>query len=123
MSISTSYRPHNPGHDYYDAGAYLITLVVTERERCLSALNDSVGNPDVILSQTGHIVYEEWEKTMTIQAERGNRIESRWQVCMPDHWHGVIIVKERLDRSLGAIINAFKSACTSRWRKEVTGFK
>lgn len=122
MSINTSYRPHNPGHDYYDAGAYLITLVVTERDRCLSSLNDSLSNPGVILTQTGRIVYEEWEKTMTIQAVRGNRIETRWQVCMPDHWHGVIIVKERMDRSLGAIINAFKSACTSRWRKEVTGF-
>lgn len=122
MSIHSSYRPHNPGHDYYDAGAYLITLVVTERERCLSVLNGDARNPDVSLMPTGRIVKEEWDKTTAIQASKGRHIETRWQVCMPDHWHGVIIVKERMDISLGAIINAFKSVCTSRWRKEVTGY-
>ena len=25
------YRPHTPGHDYYEQGAYLITLVVAGR--------------------------------------------------------------------------------------------
>lgn len=121
-SIKSSYRPHNPGHDYYEAGAYLITLVVTERERCLSTLNNDTKNPDVLLTPTGRIVKEEWDKTTAIQASKGRQIETRWQVCMPDHWHGVIIVKERMDISLGAIINAFKSVCTSRWRKEVTGY-
>lgn len=38
-ATQSPYRPHNPGHDYYEAGAYLITLVVGERERILSSLN------------------------------------------------------------------------------------
>lgn len=119
---NNSYRPHTPGHDYYDAGAYLITLVVTERERRLSALNDNEQLPDVILTDAGRIVKEEWEKTALIQLQKGREIEVKCQVCMPDHWHGVIVVKKRMDISLGAIINAFKSVCTSRWRKEVTGY-
>lgn len=121
-ATQSPYRPHNPGHDYYEAGAYLITLVVGERERILSSLNDDAKQPGVVLSQVGRIVHEEWEKTEAIQCGRGRLIETRCQVCMPDHWHGVIIVKERMDKSLGYVIQCFKSACTARWRREVTGY-
>lgn len=120
--MASSYRPHNSGHDYYEAGAYLITLVVGERERILSVLNDDARNPEAALTTVGQIVQEEWEKTEAIQCRRGRLIETRCQVCMPDHWHGVIIVKERMDRSLGYVIQCFKSACTARWRREVTGY-
>ena len=118
----SSYRPHNAGYDYHDAGAYLITLVVTEREQCLSMLNDNIHKPAVTLTNTGRIVMEEWEKTAEIQASKGRHIDPLCQVCMPDHWHGVIMVRERMDVSIGTIINAFKSVCTSRWRKEETGY-
>ena len=33
---AVSYRPRNAGHDYYGRGTYLITLVVSGRERLLS---------------------------------------------------------------------------------------
>lgn len=33
---ASSYRPRNAGHDYYGRGTYLITLVVSGRERLLS---------------------------------------------------------------------------------------
>lgn len=45
-----SYRPHNPGHDYYDKGIYLITLVVGERDRLLGDLNMDARNPGVRLT-------------------------------------------------------------------------
>ncbi|MCQ2220128.1 MAG: hypothetical protein MJZ12_01975 [Prevotella sp.] len=122
MMENTSYRPHNPGHDYYERGAYLVTLVVTGREPRLSSLNDDAANPSAMLSATGQIVEEEWEKTAAIQASQGRQIEVMAQVCMPDHWHGVIVVKERMDKSLGAIIQYIKSAITARWRREVTGY-
>lgn len=122
MPIASPYRPHNPGHDYYEPGAYLITLVVGERDRCLSTLNADARHPAVNLLPTGAIVAEEWEKTATIQRQKGRKVTTLTQVCMPDHWHGVIVVEERMDRSLGYIIQCFKSACTARWRREVTGF-
>lgn len=123
MSNSTiSYRPHNPGHDYYDKGVYLITLVVGSRDPLLSSLNMDVKHPAVSLSQTGIIVTDEWEKTAVIQKQKNRNIKILAQIAMPDHWHGVISVERRMDISLGAIINAFKSVCTSRWRKEVTGY-
>lgn len=120
--MNTSYRPHTQGYDYYEAGAYLITLVVQERERILSQLNDDPKQPTVNLTDVGRIVHEEWQKTEAIQCSRGRLIETACQVCMPDHWHGVIVVKERMDKSLGFIIQSFKSACTARWRREVTGY-
>lgn len=119
---NASYRPRNPGHDYYEPGVYHITLVVTEREPRLGSLTYRTDNPSVILTPTGNIVHEEWEKTATIQTSKGRPIETLCQVCMPDHWHGVIHIKERMDKSLGYIIQCFKSACTARWRREVTGF-
>lgn len=122
MSNQISYRPHNSGHDYYERGAYLVTLVVTGREPRLSSLNNDADNPSVILTATGHIVEEEWAKTAAIQERQGRQIEVVAQVCMPDHWHGVVVVKERMDKSLGAIIQYVKSAITARWRKEITGY-
>lgn len=118
----SSYRPHNPGHNYYAPGIYLITLVVTERQHILSALNMDAHNPGVTHSPAGLIVTSEWDKTSSIQSAKGRKIITHNQICMPDHWHGVIEVCEYMDISLGAIINAFKSSCTSRWRKEVTHY-
>lgn len=34
-TIPSTYRPRNPGHDYYGRGTYLITLVVSGRESLL----------------------------------------------------------------------------------------
>ena len=51
--ITTSYRPRNPGHDYYGAGTYLITLVVSGRAPLLGRLGDDVKHPEVSLSHLG----------------------------------------------------------------------
>lgn len=112
-----SYRPHDPGHNYYAAGIYLITLVVGGRESLLSVLNSNVQQPDVILKDVGKAVMEEWHKTASIQASKGHKIKLHAAVCMPDHFHGVIEVEEKMDVSLGYIIQLFKASCTSRWRK------
>ena len=34
--MPSTYRPRNPGHDYYGRGTYLITLVVSGRAHLLS---------------------------------------------------------------------------------------
>lgn len=121
-SSSSPYRPHNPGHNYHEAGTYLITLVVTGREPRLSMLNDYAQQPAVELLPTGCIVAEEWDKTASIQQKKGRNIRTLAQVCMPDHWHGVVAIDEHMDVSLGYIIQCFKSSCTARWRREITGF-
>lgn len=116
MQAPSSYRPHNPGHDYYERGIYLITLVVTERQRLLSRLNDDARHPAVVMSEIGEYVCQQWKKTEALQLAKGNKIRILAQVAMPDHWHGVVEVQERMTWSLGAIIQAVKSSCTSFYR-------
>lgn len=122
-NMNSSYRPHDPGHDYYAPGIYLITLVVRNRERnheLLGRLNNDVKAPAVALTEIGKAVEEEWEKTPVIQQARGNDLTLVAQVCMPDHWHGVVQVNKPMNKSLGHIIQYVKSSCTARWRK-ITG--
>ena len=54
--IQASYRPRNPGHDYYGRGTYLITLVVSGRAPLLGRLGDDVKHPRVVLSPLGEAV-------------------------------------------------------------------
>ena len=112
-----SYRPRNPGHDYYGKGIYLITLVVREREPLLGSLAGDAAHPEVLLSPLGEVVKQIWEQTSARQAEHGNNVVVHACVCMPDHFHGVIEVLEPMQWCLGDIMQAFKSACTSWWQR------
>ena len=49
--MSSSYRPRNPGHDYYGRGVYLVTLVVGNREPLLSQF--VTGQPNFV-TDIGH---------------------------------------------------------------------
>ena len=116
--ITTSYRPRNPGHDYYGRGTYLITLVVSDRSPLLGRLGEDVMHPEVVLSPLGEAVKREWEATPGRQAAHGNRVAVHACVCMPDHFHGVLEVLEPMQWSLGDIIQAFKASCTSHWQQQ-----
>lgn len=113
-----SYRPRNPGHDYYGCGTYLVTLVVSGREALLGHLNDDALHPEVLLSPVGEMVRQMWEQTPEKQAAHGNLVAVHACICMPDHFHGVIEVLEPMQWSLGDIIQAFKASCTSRWQQQ-----
>ena len=116
--ITASYRPRNPGHDYYGKGTYLITIVVSGREPLLGRLGNDAQHPEVQLSPLGEVVRQIWEQTPVGQAAHGNRVLVHACVCMPDHFHGVIEVLEPMQWSLGDIMQAFKAACTSRWQQQ-----
>ena len=118
-NMNSSYRPHDPGHDYYAPGVYLITLVVRNRERnheLLGRLNGDVKAPAVVLTEIGKAVEEEWGKIPGFEQAKGRKVKVHAAVCMPDHFHGVIEVMEKMDRSVGQVIWGFKVACTKRWR-------
>lgn len=117
MLLDSPYRPHNPGHDYYNPGTYLITLVVREREPLLASLGEDPRHPALNLSPLGKAVMQAWSDTQDIQRAKGRSITLKNAVCMPDHFHGVIRVEEKLDRHLGEIIRGFKMACTQSWRR------
>lgn len=111
--ITTSYRPRNPGHNYYGAGTYLITLVVSHRAPLLGRLGNDVKHPEVVLSPLGKAVKDAWNSIPEKQMAHGNRVAVPASVCMPDHFHGVIEVLEPMQWSLGDIMQTFKAACTS----------
>ena len=116
----SSYRPHDPGHDYYAPGVYLITLVVRNREHnheLLGRLNGEVKAPKVVLTEVGKAVRDCWLLIPEIQARHGRKVRIHAAVCMPDHFHGVIEVLEKMDRSVGEVIRSFKSGCTIAWQR------
>lgn len=115
--MATSYRPHNPGHDYYEAGAYLITLVARERVSIFGTLNRDARNPAMNLNATGLAVMDCWQRIVTIHEAKGRHLRLHAACCMPDHFHGVIEVQERMDVSIGEIIHGFKAGCTKAWRQ------
>ena len=116
VMTNRSYRPRNPGHDYYGTGTYLITLVVSGREPLLGCLGNDATNPEVQLSPLGKAVQQVWKQTPEKQAEHGNHVVVHACICMPDHFHGVLEVLEPMRWSLGDIVQAFKAACTSQWQ-------
>ena len=71
--IETSYRPRNPGHDYYGQGTYLITLVVSERLPLLGRLGDDARHPQITLSPLGEAVKQAWETIPDRQPAHGRR--------------------------------------------------
>lgn len=115
--MNTSYRPHTAGHDYYAPGIYHITLVVRERRPLLSELGQDPRNPMVELTEVGKAVMECWQLMPEISAQRGRHVRLHAAVCMPDHFHGVVEVEERMDVSVGELIRSFKTGCTVRWHR------
>jgi len=122
MEVS-AYRPRNAGHDYYGRGTYLITLVVSGRERLLSQFVADLRHKDLknrnllILTPLGEAIREAWQQIPARQLAHGNKVVVHACVCMPDHFHGVIEVLEPMSWSLGDIIQAFKAFCTSCWQQ------
>lgn len=59
---TTSYRPRNPGHDYYGIGTYLITLVVRGRKPLFGRLGNDAAHPEMQLSPLGEAVQQAWKQ-------------------------------------------------------------
>ena len=106
--------------DYSSAGYYFVTIVSHQRKNIFSEINDG----KMALSQAGVIVKEVWE---AIPLHFSN-VEIDSFVVMPNHIHGILIIKEVGARHaspgptkiqpLGMIIGSFKSAVTKRIHDE-----
>ena len=85
-----------PGYDYASAGWYFVTIICHKRQRLFGEDVRAYGTcppwrirPDdseVILSQLGTIVQEEWLKTAELRPE----VELGEFVVMPNHFHAII---------------------------------
>lgn len=117
--------------DYSTPWWYYITICIKDMKYRFG----KVENGKMILNNLGNIVEEEWLKTKEIK----DNVELDYYVIMPNHLHGILIVKDvetsRRDvsrvietgqrpvstqlkpNSLGSIIVQFKSVCTKRIHK------
>ena len=128
-----------PDHDYRKQGAYFVTIC-TYRARCDFG---NVVNGEMILSDLGLVVRDEWLKTSQIRSN----VELDTFTVMPNHLHGILLISDVEGRatqrvaptgerenaaladrtvrgsrslqagSLGSIVGQFKSAVTKRCRR------
>ena len=108
-------------YDYTQSGAYFITVCTYNRECILGSINHS----EVILTNYGQFVREEWLRTTSFR----NGVTLDIFIVMPNHFHGIIIIDDLGTRhraptteqfgkptsnSIPAIIRGFKSAVTNQ---------
>ncbi len=77
------------GWNYANPGYYFVTICVKNREYDFGRIE----NRRMILSTAGEIVNTEWLKTSEM---RKNVILDKYQI-MPNHFHGIIIITQRID--------------------------
>ena len=107
------------GYDYSQAGAYFVTICTRERDCLFGDLSDG----EMRLNQYGLIIREEWLRTAALRKD----VEVDIYTIMPNHLHGIIVIKGRgvlpyaptgtfrsPSHTIGAIVRGFKSASTKR---------
>lgn len=97
--------------DYTVRGLYMVTLAIEGRQPLLGTLEgnpdirEGEGSPHVTLSPLGQAVARSWQAI----AQYYPQIEPIKLCIMPDHIHGILFVKEKIERHLGHVINGFKT--------------
>ena len=85
------------GYDYSKAGAYFITICCDDRLHRFGKILDH----KMILHQLGTIAYNEWISL----SERFSNFELDVFQIMPNHMHGIIVLKDiDLDKTLRAMV-------------------
>ena len=112
------------GHDYNGRQIYMITMVTEGRHplfgRVVGKSEAPVGSPDaphIELSQLGQRVADEWWAASMHHPE----IEVIALQMMPDHLHGILFVREKMEKPLGMALRGFKHSCNHHYRELVLG--
>lgn len=112
------------GHDYTGRQIYMITMV-TEGRRPLfgdvvgksEAPEGSPDEPHIELSALGKRVANEW----WMAPEHHPEVEVIALQMMPDHLHGILFVREKMEKPLGMALRGFKQSCNRHYRELVLG--
>ena len=110
------------GHDYTERMMYMVTMV-TEGRRPLfgtvagrsDAPEGSPEAPRIQLSNLGQRVQACWHEIAVHHPE----INVVALQMMPDHFHGILFVKEKMERPLGKVLLGFKQGCNKAFRELV----
>ena len=112
------------GHDYTVRQMYMITMV-TEGRRPLfgrvvgrsDAPEGCDDAPRMELSELGRRVADEWNGIPHYYPQ----ISVLALQMMPDHLHGILFVRERMEKDLSRVIRGFKTGCNRAYRELVMG--
>lgn len=109
-------------HDYQERQMYMITMVTEGRRplfgRVAGRSDGAAGTPDephVVLTDLGQRVSQNWHDI----GVRYPQISIIALQMMPDHFHGILFVREYLDRPLGKVLLGFKQGCNKAFRELV----
>lgn len=108
------------GHDYTGRMMYMVTITVEGRRPVLGAVvgradapADSDEAPRMVLSELGRRVSEEWMGIPRYYPQ----VEVIALQMMPDHIHGILFIKEKMEQDLSRIIRGFKTGCNRHYRE------
>ena len=108
------------GHDYTERMMYMVTMVVEDRRPLLGTVvgradapADSDEAPRTVLSELGQRVSEEWLGIPRYYPQ----VEVIALQVMPDHIHGILFIKEKMEKDLSRIIRGFKTGCNRHYRE------
>ena len=110
------------GHDYTERRMYMITMVTEGRQplfgEVVGNFEAEAGTPDfpkTELTELGRRVANNWYAIH----ERHPQVEVIALQMMPDHLHGLLFVKERMEKPLGKVLLGFKQGCNKAYRELV----
>ena len=89
------------GYDYTQAGAYFVTIVVSDRECLFGDISDD----EMRLNNYGRVVAAEWQKIPA----RFPHVTTDVSIVMPNHMHGIIVINGKGEASA----NNIPSSCLS----------
>lgn len=108
------------GHDYTDRQIYMVTMVIEGRRPLLGSVvgrSDAPADieeaPRVELTALGQRISDEWWGIPNYYPQ----IEIKALQIMPDHLHGILFVKEKMEKDLSRVIRGFKTGCHRAYRE------
>lgn len=110
--LRPSYNRRAAWHDYRSRSIYMVTVTAQRDAPLFGRLLDDGKSPAIALSELGFIVEEE------ILATRLHHpaVSVLSHIVMPDHFHALMFVRERINCHFGRIVNGLKGAITRRAR-------
>ena len=109
------------GWDYSQPCMYMISIALADRrsQALGSVVADTIGDDGTPtsahceLTPLGKAVEECWEAIPRFYPQ----VQIIGKQVMPDHFHGILWVREPLGCHLGQVIKGFKLGCNKRWRE------
>lgn len=104
-------------NDYHGRQIYMLTLVTEARRQLFGRVTGTSTAPKMELSELGKAVEEEFLNCEKYHPE----ISVLAIQMMPDHLHGIIFIRERMEKPLGMVIRGFKQSCNKHYRRLILG--